>query len=749
MSLPLLVASALALGQADSAELDAFLPDHVLFDVTAEGAHWVLGHSYKASVDTSGLRFVPYLGSDSAVHREATFHVRSLSAGDAPVELAPPTVRREGEALLLDRGPLVARYACSIDAVEQILEIDLTGLSGAIRVEVDVATRLARPVEARAPYRFGGSDAAIDVGAAFVLTDHGEKLAVDSFRTQGGYAIEVPEGLVRAAGSRLVLDPVITSGTIIAIPPIPFIAADCAFVGPAARFVAVERAFSSSDSDVIVYRAPSSIGTPATFVSSIDISSENWEEPAITGTNSTGDIMVVATRGLGTGRRIYGRGTRTDGASTGAPFLVSSLFAEGFDADIGVENGGALIPRRFVVVWTNRIGSSSDVFARALDRNGIAGTIRQVDDVQTDSMLPAISQSAGGGSNFDSQRFRVAFKQTDGSGNESIWTADLNRNATVTRPAWRVADCDDTDGVSVSSSNDYRLPDGSAPYVIVWDSGFNFLSDIYAATCSGGTVRGEIANLSVQSNERRTNEQRRPSVVATNNQWLIVYEERELPSNRQVFLCSGRPAPRTFGLVERNQLMVGPAGMDASVSVTSSFAGGIPSGSSETGFAAWIDRSGPTSLQAAYLQGISGPGAAGTQYCSANRNSTGRRSWIWASGDGQVDQPHTIECIDAPAAAPCFILTAREPGFVPSVGGSAGNLCLGGLGFGRFSNFVGPTTANGRYSLTLDPENIAQANGTVSALPGETWYFQAWFRDGSPSGPTSNLSNGVAIQFVN
>ena len=161
-----------------------------------------------------------------------------------------------------------------------------------------------------------------------------------SVRAGGGYAIEVPESVVRAAGDTLVIDPVIASGSAITNPPMRLVSADTAYVGTASRFVAVERAFSSSDSDVLVYRLPAVAGIPATFVATIDLSSDNWEDPAITGTNTTGDIMVVATRGLGTGRRIYGRQTRIDGLSVGPQFLVSGLFAEGFDNACRSEDEG-------------------------------------------------------------------------------------------------------------------------------------------------------------------------------------------------------------------------------------------------------------------------------------------------------------------------------------------------------------------------------------------------------------------------
>lgn len=49
-----------------------------------------------------------------------------------------------------------------------------------------------------------------------------------------------------------------------------------------------------------------------------------------------------------------------------------------------------------------------------------------------------------------------------------------------------------------------------------------------------------------------------------------------------------------------------------------------------------------------------------------------------------------------------------------------------------------------RVGLRLGPERRSTPTGSVSVLAGETWNWQAWFRD---VGGTSNFSDGVSIQF--
>jgi hypothetical protein len=41
---------------------------------------------------------------------------------------------------------------------------------------------------------------------------------------------------------------------------------------------------------------------------------------------------------------------------------------------------------------------------------------------------------------------------------------------------------------------------------------------------------------------------------------------------------------------------------------------------------------------------------------------------------------------------------------------------------------------------------IPLGTGPVAILPGETWNFQAWYRDLNP-GTTSNFTDGISITF--
>ena len=88
--------------------------------------------------------------------------------------------------------------------------------------------------------------------------------------------------------------------------------------------------------------------------------------------------------------------------------------------------------------------------------------------------------------------------------------------------------------------------------------------------------------------------------------------------------------------------------------------------------------------------------------------------------------------------------TARAT-FFP--GGSSGSLCLGGA-IGRYAGSFLTTRATGTVSMAVDLTALPSPNGSVAALPEDTWVFQFWHRDVTLSGgTTSNFSRGLEVTF--
>ena len=138
----------------------------------------------------------------------------------------------------------------------------------------------------------------------------------------------------------------------------------------------------------------------------------------------------------------------------------------------------------------------------------------------------------------------------------------------------------------------------------------------------------------------------------------------------------------------------------------------------------------------------------GVRTCTpAVPNSSGRPASIETWGRPIVSlRDLNLVARDLPRDTFGFFLTSRTPASVPMAGGGLGTLCLGGS-IGRFSDQVLSSGIGGGFDLRFDPHDIPTPTGSVAGLPGETWYFQAWFRDADPT-PTSNLTDAVALTLL-
>ena len=146
---------------------------------------------------------------------------------------------------------------------------------------------------------------------------------------------------------------------------------------------------------------------------------------------------------------------------------------------------------------------------------------------------------------------------------------------------------------------------------------------------------------------------------------------------------------------------------------------------------------------------IDGCESVGTSYCSpAVVNSTGLPGRTLALGSDLIlENDVALVAADLPLNSFGFFLTSRSQGFTFPVPASQGALCLSGA-IGRY---VGPgqirsSGADGSFDLPIDLTAMPSPTGFVVAAAGETWYFQAWYRDANPA-VTSNLTDGLALTF--
>ena len=142
-------------------------------------------------------------------------------------------------------------------------------------------------------------------------------------------------------------------------------------------------------------------------------------------------------------------------------------------------------------------------------------------------------------------------------------------------------------------------------------------------------------------------------------------------------------------------------------------------------------------------------GSVGTSYCGpAATNSTGVPGVISATGStAAAANSLTLVAEGLPTNQFGIFLTSRSQAFVPGAGGTSnGNICLGGM-IGRFAlpNQILNSGSAGSIMFTPDLTAFPQGSGFVPVAAGETWSFQAWYRD--PVGLGSNFTDGVEVAF--
>ena len=138
-------------------------------------------------------------------------------------------------------------------------------------------------------------------------------------------------------------------------------------------------------------------------------------------------------------------------------------------------------------------------------------------------------------------------------------------------------------------------------------------------------------------------------------------------------------------------------------------------------------------------------GDVGTPYCSPTPNSTGLPGLLMGSGSSVVaNNDLVLTASQLPVGQFGFFLvgTATDMVNVPN----SGLLCVGGA-VGRLNapSQVLQADAAGQIFLGIDVTQLATPTTPVSAMPGDTYYFQGWFRE---PGGASNFTNGLQVDFL-
>lgn len=130
-------------------------------------------------------------------------------------------------------------------------------------------------------------------------------------------------------------------------------------------------------------------------------------------------------------------------------------------------------------------------------------------------------------------------------------------------------------------------------------------------------------------------------------------------------------------------------------------------------------------------------------------NSTGKRAFLGPIGSTSASVDDLILVTNQmPAAMPVVLIMGPEGVQLPF---GDGLLCVGAgtLGYSHYTpkTTTAVGTANWGPKLVLFGKQNFPSDSWIH--PGETWHFQAWYRDiGGPCGTGINLTNGLALTYV-
>lgn len=142
-------------------------------------------------------------------------------------------------------------------------------------------------------------------------------------------------------------------------------------------------------------------------------------------------------------------------------------------------------------------------------------------------------------------------------------------------------------------------------------------------------------------------------------------------------------------------------------------------------------------------------GSIGIGYCAGAPNSFGQIGSLTATGSDIASvNDVTLQVGGLPPSQFALFVGGQTQGFTPNAGGSIGTLCLGGA-IGRFQapGQIMSSSAAGTITLPINLNALPTPTGTAPVTAGQTWNFQAWYRDSILGIPTSNFTDALSISF--
>lgn len=736
------------------------LPD-VLFGDPADDGLWVSAHGYKAVARPDGFTFIPFLGSDARRNWPVHFRLAAVRGAGGEIPLAPlAQVERRERSLLLDRGPVDARYDLRKHEAEQLflIEADAVVRGGPMVLELEVHSDLTPEVDGDG-LRFIGPEGGAAYGAAIAFDADGLRTEVPITLTETGLSLTVPRRFVDRARGPITVDPLLSSVSTAESPTLSYERPDLANLPFGNTYIGTfEARFSSTDVDIFAVQYAGSFAGPV--VSSIRNNSRLSRNPAVATINGEDCAMIVWDEEVTAGgnRQIRGRIRNFDPASTPGSFSITTGSSDTFNPDVG----GDLRPGpggRFLAVFSSLEGSG-DIRGRhvTVEANGAVGTRFALDNVFGILQEEVRVSEATGAFATDNHWVIAALTEDRTTGQSSIRGLRVRASGTgVLETSFNLVNPSSAAITELDVSSAFVPPSLADPspgmlFGLVYTQNASGLDTILRVFNGPSAGAGPFSELQLAEHGPSSLSQLAPRIGVTRNGLVTTYMEVNPLSSisfRPVFSAVDLVSDRRIAVKER-RLEVGAFGI--------TFAGGAAIATRfDGGTNSWVGR-----LIWSFLPGGPGGGsgfrlesrgfsvdprtAVGVNGCKGTVNSTGDRGFIQVFGNRDRFDNHLVEGQGMPPFQFVLLVAGTQPVNSMPVPNSMGRLCIGGS-LGRYNSALAPTDADGRVQITIDPQQIPGPSSLLPAQAGDSRYFQLWHRDLDMGSATSNFTNSARVDF--
>jgi hypothetical protein len=750
----------------------------VLFSLDDGGTHWARGREYRAAFDSGSFSMYPVFGRKSPAEFPVRFTLGGATVGGEALALEASGVERSGNVVTLGHGGFDEVYHLDLDQVEQTFVFPSLPAAGELSLRIDVETELVGHESDGTLYFLHPELGHIAYGSAFVLDATGKREPIE--RRWNGSSIEltVPASFLASATFPVTIDPVVnafnsTFGTADDQSP------DITFAGRTDRYWVVWQDYTSAtNADAYVTRFTAGGVQEATFI--IDGSADHWTNPKIAYHYGSDRLLVVASvevGGAGGSGRILGQLVDASaGATIGTPFIISSIGFRKRWPDVGGNNWDSTTNAHFCVAWSFEAAAGNhNPQYRMVNWDGTMVTsIETVDSSADDDIHTTLSDSQGDSELFGDWWTMAWVRDTNADGRGQVFARRVVWSGSTTLGAgnFLVEGSSNCEFPSVSSRLDNDLVAvGDRPSIVAWSQRFSsgthpsgFQRSIYARVVTDGQAFASNSVSFTLEDVDLELDQFGVCVATDGDAFYLTYSEEYWGSvgsgDWDTYMLSGHLTQTSsnafLALAERHQNMSFSSAPELDCRVATRWDGESVT-FSDDGAAIWT-RSQGASGGGLYGQTLEvptidvGPNiAVGAQFCDANPNSSTSAysddvsSWVWIEGSQALGSGHAVRCVDIPLNSTGYLIASTTAINVNMPGGSLGRLCLGGSG--RYVNAVQNSGASGTYVTFVNPMNIPQPTGFVSAAPGETWLFQYWHRDSVGGVAVSNFSNAARVMF--